>query len=262
MLATSVRVSPWSALCRLSSEGRRTTMVSPSTATASSAWTNRLISPFGPFTVIRVPSSWVVTPLGLGIGFLPIRDMGAASLPDHREQLAADAGGARFAVRHEPLRCREDRHPEAVLDAGDLARLDVAAQARRGDALQLADHRGVVVILKVEAQQPVTPIVQHLEVLDVVVVAQQPRDLDLQLRHRHIDPTVPRLAGVAHPGQHVGNGISHTHRVFRPFTNWLCARRESPRAARARGNKCGTAGTSGASRYCGRSAGTGSSRAL
>src|SRR2546422_1472213 len=45
-------------------------------------------------------------------------------------------------------------HPEAVLDARDLAGLDVAAQAGRGHALQLADHRGVVVILEVEPQQP------------------------------------------------------------------------------------------------------------
>src|SRR5207247_9417402 len=51
---------------------------------------------------------------------------GAASLPDHREQLAADTGGACFAVRPEPLRPRADRHPEAVLAARDLARLDVA----------------------------------------------------------------------------------------------------------------------------------------
>src|SRR5437867_145985 len=257
MLATSVRVSPWSALCRLSSEGRRTTIVSSSRASARSGCTVRLISPF---TVIRRPSSWAVTPLGMGTGFLPMRDMGGP-LPDHREQLAAYAGGACFAIRHEPLRRREDRHAEAVLDARDLARLDVAAQAWRGHALQLADHRGVVVILEVEPQQPVTPIVQHLEVLDVVVVAEQPRDLDLQLRHRHIDPTVPRLAGVAHPGQHVGDGINHAHLAFRPFTNWLCARREFPRAARARGNKCGTAGTCGASPGCGRSAGTGSSPA-
>src|SRR6058998_742093 len=260
MLATSVRVSPWSALCRLSSEGRRTTIASPSTATASSAWTSRLISPLGPFTVILRPSSWALTPLGMGTGFLPMRDM-AGLLPDDGEQLAAHAGGARFAVRHEPLRRREDRHAEAVLDARDLARLDVAPQAGRGHALQLADHGGVVVILEVEPQQAVPPVVQHLEVLDVVVVAEQPRNLDLQLRHRHVDPTVPRLAGVAHPGQHVGNGISHTHLVFRPFTNWLCARREFPRAARARGNKCGTAGTCGACPGCGRSAGTGSSRA-
>src|SRR5881409_726900 len=128
MLATSVRVSPWSALCRLSSEGRRPKIVSPSTATASSAWINRLISPFGPFTVMRRPSSWAVTPLGMGTGFLPMRDMGGP-FPDHREQLAAYAGGACFAIRHEPLRRREDRHAEAVLDARDLARLDVAAQA-------------------------------------------------------------------------------------------------------------------------------------
>src|SRR3989441_10126544 len=188
MLATSVRVSPWSALCRLSSEGRRTTIVFSSTVSARSGCTVRLISPFGPFTVIRKPSSWAVTPLGMGTGFLPMRDM-AALLPDHREQLAAHAGGARFAVRHESLRRREDRHPEAVLDARDRARLDVATEARRGHALQLADHRGVVVILEVEPQQAVTPIVQHLEVLDVMIVAEQPRDLDLQLRHRHVDPT-------------------------------------------------------------------------
>src|SRR6058998_3439869 len=169
MLATSVRVRPWSALCRLSSEGRRTMIASPSTATARSAWTSRLISPLGPFTVIRRPSSCAATPLGMGTGFLPMRDMGGL-LPDQREQLAAHPGGARFTVGHEPLRRRQDRHPEAVLDARDLARFDVAAQARRGHTLERADHRGVVVILEVEPQQPVTPVVQHLEILDVVVV--------------------------------------------------------------------------------------------
>src|SRR5437870_266117 len=213
MLAISVRVSPCSALWRLSSEGRRTTMVPSSIATASSRWMVRLISPFGPFTVTRRPSTWAVTPLGMGTGFLPMRDMGRL-LPDHREQLTAHAGGAGFAVRHEALRRREDRHAEAVLDARNLARLDVTPQTGRRDALQLADHGGVVVILEVEPQQPVTPVVQHLEVLDVVVVAEQPRDLDLQLRHRHIDPAVPRLAGVAHPGQHVGDRISHAHLAF------------------------------------------------
>src|SRR6059036_1683205 len=121
MLATSVLVSPWSALCRLSSEGRRTTIVSSSRASARSGCTVRLISPFGPFTVMRRPSSWAVTPLGMGTGFLPMRDMGGL-LPDQREQLAAHPGGTRFTVGHEPLRRRQDRHPEAVLDARDLAR--------------------------------------------------------------------------------------------------------------------------------------------
>ncbi len=35
----------------------------------------RLISPFGPFTVILCPSICAVTPLGNGTGFLPMRDI-------------------------------------------------------------------------------------------------------------------------------------------------------------------------------------------
>src|SRR5207247_1632879 len=159
MLAMSVRVRPCSALWRLSSEGRRTTIALSSSASASSAWTVRLISPFGPLTVTRRPSSCAVTPLGSGTGFFPMRDMDRLPLlPDHREQLAADAGGAGFAVRHQPLRRRENRHSQAVLHPRDLTRLDVAPQARRGNALQLADDGGVVVILQVQPQQPVTPV--------------------------------------------------------------------------------------------------------
>src|SRR5947207_893892 len=188
MLATRVRVRPWSALWRFSSEGRRTTTVFSSSASVRSGCARRLISPFGPFTVIRLPSIWAVTPLGSGTGFLPMRDM-SLLLPDHCEQLAAHAGGAGFAVGHEALGRGQDRHAEAVLDARDLARFHVAAQARGGHALQLADHRRVVVILEIQPQQPVTSVVQHLEVLDVVVVAEQPRDFDFQLRHRHVDPT-------------------------------------------------------------------------
>src|SRR6184192_996263 len=149
MLATRVRVRPCSALWRLSSEGRRTTTAFSSSASVRSACVARLISPFGPFTVIRLPSIWAVTPLGSGTGFLPMRDM-SLLLPDHCEQLAAHAGGAGFAVGHEALWRGQDRHAEAVLDARDLARFHVAAQARGGHALQLADHRRVVVILELQ----------------------------------------------------------------------------------------------------------------
>src|SRR5207249_5978819 len=85
------------------------------------------ISPFGPFTVTVRPATCAVTPWGSGTGFLPMRDM---PLPDHREQLAAHAGGTGFAVRHQALGRREDGHPEPVLHARDLARLDVAPQPR------------------------------------------------------------------------------------------------------------------------------------
>src|SRR5260370_37922751 len=93
-----------------------------------------------------------------------------------------------------------------------------------------------------------TPVIEDFEVLDVVVVAEQPRDLDLQLRHRHVHPAVARLARVAHAGKHVGDGISHAHLTIRPFTNWPCARPGSRPAARARGSKCDTACTYGACR--------------
>src|SRR5438034_4577780 len=170
MLATSVRVSPCSALCRFSSDGRRTTTAFSSSARVSSGGNVREISPFGPFTVTVRPATCAVTPWGSGTGFLPMRDM---PLPDHREQLAAHAGGTGFAVRHQALGRREDGHPEPVLHARDLARFDVAPQPRGGDALQLADHRGVVVVLQVQPQQTMTAIVQDFEVLDVMVVAEQ-----------------------------------------------------------------------------------------
>src|SRR5882672_9580311 len=216
MFATRVRVRPCSALCRVSSEGRRTTTAFSSRASPMSTCRARLISPLGPFTVILCPSICAVTPLGSGTGFLPIRDI-APPLPDQREQLAADTGGARFAVGHQALRRTEDRHPQAVLDARDLARLDVAAQAGRRDALQRANHGRVVVVLEVEPQQPVTPVVQDLVILDVVVVPEDPPDLDLQFRHRHVDPTVARRTGVPHAGQHIGDGISYAHLAYRPL---------------------------------------------
>src|SRR5437667_8447108 len=159
MLAMSVRVRTCSALCCASSEGRFTTTVVSSRAMFMSSWSVRLISPFGPLTVILCPSICAVTPLGSGTGFLPIRDI-ARLLPHHREHLTAHPGGARFAIGHESLRRAEDRHAEAVLDARHLARLHVAPQPRRRHALQLPDDGRVVVVLEVQPQQSVLPIVQ------------------------------------------------------------------------------------------------------
>src|SRR5580765_826413 len=143
MFATSVRVRPCSALCCASSEGRFTTTVLSSRAMFMSSWSVRLISPFGPFTVILWPSICAVTTLGSATGFLPIRDI-ARLLPDHREHFAAHPGGARFAVGHEPLRRAQDRHAEAVFDARDFARLDVAPEPGRRHPVQLADDGSIV----------------------------------------------------------------------------------------------------------------------
>src|SRR5512135_2292285 len=170
MLATRVRDRPCSALCLAVSVGRSTTTVPPSTFTASSGWSRRVSSPFGPLTVTVCPDAVAETPAGRGTGFLPMRDM-AAPLPDHRQELAAEVRLARLAIGHQPLRRREDGHAQAVAHAGDLPHAHVTPQPRRRDPPQLADDRLVaLVVLQVQAQQAVAAVVQDLEVLEEVVV--------------------------------------------------------------------------------------------
>jgi hypothetical protein len=50
-----------------------------------------------------------------------------------------------------------------------------------------------------------------------MVVPEDPPDLHLQFRHRHVDPAVARRTGVPHAGQHIGNWISHAHQAYRPL---------------------------------------------
>src|ERR1041385_6386111 len=99
-------------------------------------------------------------------------------------------------------------------------------------------------------------VLEDLEVRDVMVLGQDPRQLGLELGARDVDPPVARGAGVPDAGQHVGHGISHAHAGV-PLTSWPCARRGCAPSARARGNRSGTVRTSGAPRAPARSAGTG-----
>src|SRR5688572_32295326 len=141
MLAISVRVSPCSDLCAVSSDGRVTTISPFSIDSAISRCSSRSSSPFGPFTFTRWPSIVTVTFFGTAIGRFPIRDIAWNSLPDEGEQLAAGAGLPRLAVGHQPLRRAQDRHAEPVANARDLGVADVLAEPRRRHALERADHR-------------------------------------------------------------------------------------------------------------------------
>src|SRR5258708_12142370 len=114
MLATSVRVSPCSALCAASSDGRVTTTCSASCDTSMADGSLRVSSPRGPLTVMPFPSWRVtVTPLGRATGCLPIRDIWAL-LPDESEELAARAPLTRLTVGHQPLPRGEDREAPSV----------------------------------------------------------------------------------------------------------------------------------------------------
>src|SRR5690606_35459917 len=122
MLATSVRVSPCSARCRGSSDGRRTTMCPSSTATCMSGCSVRESSPFAPLTRTVLPSIFTSTPAGSGIGCLPMRDTTATSLaplPDVVDDFPADALLARFLLRHQCL--RRHRYGDALLAVIDDA---------------------------------------------------------------------------------------------------------------------------------------------
>src|SRR5687768_9811355 len=215
MLAMRVRESPCSALCFGSSLGRFTVTVPLSWEISMSAGMARESSPFGPFTVMRLPSRVIVTPEGTEIGFFPIRDIDVFPLPDEGEDFAARARLTRLPVRHQTLRRAQDRHAEAVADTRDLRDADVLAKAGRGDTLQLANHRLTTLrVLQHDAERPASVLfLERAEILDEVVLLQDSRDLDFHLRSRHVDTAMLRPAGVANSRQHVRNRISHTHLI-------------------------------------------------
>src|SRR5258706_14129869 len=120
MLATSVRVSPCSALCAASSDGRVTTTCSASCDTSMADGSLPVSSPRGPLTVMPFPSWRVtVTPLGRATGCLPIRDI-CALLPDESEELAARPRLTRLTVGHVPLRRERDRRSQFQVHAQHL----------------------------------------------------------------------------------------------------------------------------------------------
>src|SRR5690242_9423137 len=223
MLATSERVRPWSALWRASSLGRPTVIVVPSIEMAMSGWKVRCSSPLGPFAETVDPFTETVMPAGTVTGFLPIRDI-VAPLPDEGDELATELGRPRVAVGHQALGGRDDRHAEAVLDPRDLPRLHVAPETGLRDALELTDHRQLVVILQVQPEDANATVVQDLVLLDVVVVLEEPGHFGLQLAHRHVDAPVVRLAGVPDARQHVCHRIGHAHECV-ILTSWPYERR-------------------------------------
>src|ERR1035437_7755413 len=90
MLATSVRVRPWSCLWCFASLGRVTVRVEPSMVTVISGWSARLSDPFGPFTVIFRPTIDTSTLGGTSIGRRPIRDI--VRLPDVSQDFTTELG--------------------------------------------------------------------------------------------------------------------------------------------------------------------------
>src|SRR6185503_13156944 len=94
-LATRLRARPWN-LPRPGSSPTREAVRWPSVSSklipAGYPWRSL---PFGPCTSTAPSTTLTVTPLGIVIGFLPIRDI--ADSPDVAQHFAADAGLDRLA---------------------------------------------------------------------------------------------------------------------------------------------------------------------
>src|SRR6059058_1155894 len=107
MLATSVRVRPWSWRARRESLGRSTLTWPPSTVTFISRSSFCETLPLGPSTLTRPGWAFTRTLSGILMGSLPMRDI-FRSLPDGGDQLAAEVLLAGVAIDQHALGGRED----------------------------------------------------------------------------------------------------------------------------------------------------------
>src|SRR5215210_5981359 len=206
MFATSVRVSPWSARSSPRSVGRVTTRVSPSRSIFMRCGTCVCSSPSGPLTITRPGSTAMFTPLGISIGFFPIRLI--AGSPDEADDLAADSLLGGRAARHDSLGRGQDRRAHASEHARQaiLARVDAAA--RLGDALEVGDDAlAVLAELELDDERVVAFALLDPVAGDVALLLENAGDLLLQARGRHLRALVHRLVGVANAREHVGDRI-------------------------------------------------------
>src|ERR1700688_31887 len=222
-LASSARSSPCLERSGPLSPLRATvTTPSPSIATGKPSKSGCCTLPFGPSAMNWPSFNSTRVPLGTAIGIFPIRDMArlSYSLPELAQQLAAEAPLARLAVGQQPLRRRHDPDAEAVAHRLDLARPAVDPAARAADPGEVVDGpRALGAVAQEDADHAHRLASRRLDlpqVLDEALLLEQPGDLELELRARHVEAVVLRQVGVADPGQQIRDGVGHAHRCLSP----------------------------------------------
>src|SRR5215472_1122903 len=211
MLAISERDKPCSARISPSSLGRVTVMTPSAFETSIGGVTSTLSSPFGPFTLTWRPLIATSTPLGIVMGCRPIRDI-AGSLPDVGEDFPAHALLLRLLVSHQAGGCRDDRHAQAAEHPRQVVLAGVHPQSGLGDALEARDG-ALPGRSELERNHQVLANlgVLHLPAGDVALLLENLRNVHLDLGVRHRDGVVVGRIGVAEPGQHVCDRVSHGH---------------------------------------------------
>src|SRR5689334_5058373 len=208
MLATSARVRPCSARTRRSSSGRPITSTEPSSLADSGAGMAWVSLPLGP-SARMVPSlTCTLTPCGIGMGFLPMRDM-SGSLPHVGEDFAADLLLAGFAVGDDTTGRRQERDAHAGQDRRDLVVGDVDPAARRRHAHEPGNHLLVAAaVFQIDAQDVLLAVVEHAEVLDEPLFLQELGDPDLEPAGGDVALFVLGATGIADAGEQIGDRIA------------------------------------------------------
>src|SRR5262245_51539765 len=245
MLATSLRVRPWTLRARRESSRRSTVAVLPSMLIDTSGSRVRVSVPFGPSTRTVPSATWSFTLSGMGIGRRPMRDMRILSspgLPYLADDLAAHTLPPRFAVRQDALRRGQDADPETAAHRGDVVLPHVDPQARTAHAADAGDDGPpALVVAEADAQHGERLLVDQCGVRQVALLDQHPCDGLLVPGPRHVDARLAGAGAVADAREHVGDGIGHHERI----TSWPSRAPGSVPCAQGCGGRSGTCGTGG-----------------
>src|SRR5262249_8077904 len=213
MFATSERVSPWMARAVRLSSARLITICLFSRLAVIPGGMGCMSFPFGPSARTALSSICTFTPSGMATGCLPIRDM-SGSLPHVGEDFPAHLLLARIAVGDDAVRGRHDRHAHPRQDRRHLVVRDVDAATRLGHTNETRDDLLVGrPVLQVDTEHALLRVVEHPVVLDEALILQDLDDAHLELGARDIDLFVLGAAGVADPGEEIGDGVA-LHRLY------------------------------------------------
>src|SRR4051794_32979910 len=203
MFAIRLRVRPCRARCSPRSVGRATVTAPSPCSMVMSGERVCCSSPFGPLTAMLPGAISTVTASGTGTGFLPMRLICSADVGD---DLATDALRAGFVAGHHSGGGAEDRGAGPAVDARDAFVVDVAAAARARDPFDPEDHRPAVLgVLELDVDRLAHGGRPAAEVLDVALLLEDPRDLQLEAVEGDFHLVMARTDGVADPGQVIGD---------------------------------------------------------
>src|SRR6266480_1599460 len=211
MFATSDLDRPCSARALPSSLGLVTVMTPSVWDTSMGSATSTDSFPLGPVTVTSRPVMVTSTPLGIGTGMRPIRDI-AASSPDVGEDFPAHAAPDRLLVGQQATRGGDDGDAQPSEDARQVVLLRAHPQPWLGHPLEPCDRPLTGrPVLERDHEVLADLGILHVPAGDVALLLEDLRDMNLDRGGGHANRFVVCRVGVAQTGQHVCDRVGHGH---------------------------------------------------